>query len=163
MLLWHTVRVELWDWRSGSSLSHQIPRLVFPLFSRGNDKLRMGGGGGGGDRGSESPSSRTLYFRFPAAFFSGFRFCVLCLLEIIAQRCEIYFLFLPATSPMGIPSPTLASSASRRLHAPITPEFPSPDPSTSMREKKLQKNVKIDKRRRNLKKWFPTCPPQPKC
>ena len=29
---------------------------------------------------------------------------------------------------MGIPSPTLASPASRRLHAPITPEFLSPDP-----------------------------------
>ena len=38
----------------------------------------------------------------------------------IAQPCEIFSLFLPAPSPLGIPPSTLTFPASRRLSAPIT-------------------------------------------
>lgn len=59
----------------------------------------------------------------PALFHSGSHLFVLFLLQKIAQFGKIYFLFLPATAPLGISSPAISSPASHRLAAPISPRF----------------------------------------
>ena len=90
------------------------------------EELYISGGGGVGGVGI----SRFPYLVLPVAahFLRGSHICVLFLLQNIAQCCEIHFLLLPTSNPLGFPSPTLSSPTSHTLPTPITPGFPPPCP-----------------------------------
>ena len=82
----------------------------------------------GGDRGVRISRFLNLVLPVAAPFLRGSHICVLFLLQNIAQCCEIHFLFLPTSTSLGSPSPTLSSPTSHTLPTPITPGCLPPCP-----------------------------------